>query len=168
MVSVWVEIKRKSQVFRSRGWRRESELTSSDNLNYSIGGPRTRSASEHTEETAEKFCSHAEAVEHAESKPAEEHDDAAETLVLRDSGDFDEDSYATIDVDDREENRLFMTFEIRQTGRGLDRNYMKESILSHRKVKEFLLNEGNDFDVKIYDWEYQKESHYSYIPSNGK
>lgn len=99
-------------------------------------------------------------------RTAGEHDDAADTVVLRDSGSFDEDAYSTLDIDE-DADHLLMKFEIRNSGKGLDRNYMKKSILSHKKVTEFLLNEGNDFDVRILDWQYQRESTYSYISSQG-
>lgn len=48
----------------------------------------------------------------------------------------------------------------------LDIENLNESpIMSHEKVIDFLTDSGNDFDITIHDWEYQKESIYSYIPA---
>ena len=176
LVSVWLEIKRRSQVFKNRSRacpnlsRSDSGSSYSNNLHYHSGGANldTRPGYEHDEAGSEHYDNNVESKsDNVLTRSPGEHEDTGATCVLRDSGNFDEDAYSTIDIDDNDKDKLLMKFEIRQSGKSLDRNYMQKSLMSHRKVKEFLADEGNDFDVCIYDWEYQRKSNYSYTSGEG-
>lgn len=142
-------------------------------MHYSYGHPSSRTAQEHEDdfregqENEEDSSGYDNNLNTLINEPGE-NEDQTDFRVLRNSGNFDEDTYSEIDIDEHDEDRLAMKFEIRPSEKGLDKDYMKRSILSHKKVRQFLMNEGNDFDVTLDVWEYQKDSAYSYIPTVGK
>ncbi|XP_053406817.1 uncharacterized protein LOC123546498 isoform X3 [Mercenaria mercenaria] len=84
-----------------------------------------------------------------------------------DTPEDDEEPYNTISIKERGDS-LMIKFEKWNQHGVLNPESLKDSpILSHDKVIDFLKNKGNDFDMSICDWEYEKEeSVYSYISSN--
>lgn len=82
----------------------------------------------------------------------------------------DENHYDTVGIKERGDS-LMMKVEKWYQHDVLNAEDLQNSpILCHKKVLDFLSDKGNDFEVSICDWEYEKESVYSYISSsqNGK
>lgn len=160
---VWLEIKRRSQLKKEADVQTdEASIANSVFENCSLRNGLIKRENEYVSSFSPK-CSYVEGKV-GRRHPAE-HDDVAEEN--EDDGPYE--PYETICVKERG-NSLMIKFEKWNHHGVLKPENLKESpILSHEKVLKFLENEGNNFEMNICDWEYEKEqSVYSYISSNFK
>ena len=153
---VWLEIKRRSQL---QTHQKEADdnvsLTDSVFENCSM-----RNGLRRENEYVSHKCSYVEGK--VGRRQATEHDDVVNETEA-------ESPYETISVIERG-NSLMIKFEKWNQHGIIKPESLKDSpILSHEKVINFLRDEGENFEMNICDWEYEKEqSVYSYISSNLK
>lgn len=165
---VWLEIKRRSQMFPEKSDSSDG-FSSSDNNSVSGESISKGRKQQTSDDSRKQACEHTDSVyeshinirrcpvEHTES--CDEHIEARETE--NDSMDGQDESIYFIK---KKEDSLYIKFSRWSQSSALNMKKLQDSpILSHRKVIEFLTDRGNNFDVNICDWEYETESVYSYI-----
>lgn len=166
---VWLEIKRRSQVLASadrtsdRGNKSDTNslsATTSDIVSCSdncavpgISETFVKQPYEHTDHSRNQFLirGHRTPTENTETY----------SLSVDEYGSVG--NYDILDIKESRNSLLIKCEKLDSNGALNWENLRESPILSHEKVLKFLEDEGNDFDVNICDWEYEKESVYADI-----